>query len=77
MNETQDGNGKQTSDDPGCIATCVTVLLVIVGVFWLVTGSIDISSKDIHLQGLHARSLALMWIFFWSFLLISLYRKNK
>ena len=69
--------GEQTRHNrPGCFFLCITALLAGVGVIWLLTGSIDISYKDIHLKGLHARGLALIWIMFWLFPIITSCRKK-
>jgi len=76
MDEGRNENAKRTGARPGCLSTGVTVLLISVGVFWLVTGMIDISAKDIHLKGFVARSLALVWILFWSLPIIAFFRKK-
>jgi hypothetical protein len=49
---------------PGCLVLCVTAFLVLVGLYWLITGEIIIPYKAVYVTGLSARIVAVLWILF-------------
>lgn len=48
----------------GCLTLCVTVFLVIIGAYWLITGEIIIPYKAVFVTGVPARIVAVLWIIF-------------
>lgn len=47
---------------PGCLTLCVTAFLVLVGLYWLITGEIIIPYKAVFVTGVSARIVAVLWI---------------
>ena len=77
MVETRDGDEEPADSQLGCFMIGLIVVAVLCGVFWLVTGAIDIPHKDIHLKGWPARLLAILWILCSSFPMLFRLRKMK
>ncbi|MBP9572989.1 MAG: hypothetical protein WBK37_04660, partial [Kiritimatiellia bacterium] len=46
----------------GCLALCGTTFLVIIGLYWLITGEIIIPYQAIFVTGVPARIAAVLWI---------------
>jgi len=49
----------------GCFSSLVTVFLLGIGVFWLISGSIILPGKAIYITGTAARLTALLWLAVW------------
>jgi len=47
---------------PGCLTLCVTAFLVIIGLYWLISGEINIAYKAVSITGMPARIVAVLWI---------------
>lgn len=46
----------------GCLFLCVTLFLVALGLFWLISGAIIIPYKAVYVTGTPARVVAILWI---------------